>query len=58
MTYVWQVNVFNHSGECVPNRPEYILANVAIGGWATPPNASTPFPSAMYIDYIRYSNFS
>jgi beta-glucanase (GH16 family) len=32
----------------------YIVANLAVGGsWPGPPNASTPFPSALEIDYIR-----
>jgi beta-glucanase (GH16 family) len=52
--YVDGVQVFNYSGACVPNRPEYILANVAIGGsWPKPPDSTTPFPSHMAVDYIR-----
>jgi beta-glucanase (GH16 family) len=32
----------------------YIVANLAVGGsWPGSPNASTPFPSALEIDYIR-----
>jgi len=56
-TLIWYVDgmqVFNYSGACVPNRPEYILANVAVGGsWPKPPNSATPFPSHMSVDYIR-----
>lgn len=34
--------------------PMYIITNLAIGGsWAGPPDASTPFPAQMQIDYIR-----
>ncbi|MDR3686697.1 MAG: glycoside hydrolase family 16 protein [Coriobacteriia bacterium] len=33
----------------------YLIANLQLGNgvWATPPNASTPFPAKFYIDYIR-----
>ncbi len=36
----------------------FIILNLAIGGdWPGPPNASTPFPSEMLIDYVRvYKN--
>lgn len=36
----------------------FILLNLAIGGdWPGPPNASTPFPSEMVVDYVRvYAN--
>jgi beta-glucanase (GH16 family) len=36
----------------------FILLNLAIGGdWPGPPNASTPFPSEMLVDYVRvYTN--
>ncbi|HUB28906.1 MAG TPA: chitobiase/beta-hexosaminidase C-terminal domain-containing protein [Terracidiphilus sp.] len=36
----------------------YILLNLAIGGdWPGSPNASTPFPSEMLVDYVRiYTN--
>jgi beta-glucanase (GH16 family) len=36
----------------------FIILNLAIGGnWPGPPNASTPFPSEMLIDYVRvYTN--
>ena len=38
----------------VPDRPMYILANLAVGGeWPGMPDSKTPFPSAMEIDYIR-----
>jgi beta-glucanase (GH16 family) len=36
----------------------FILLNLAIGGdWPGPPNANTPFPSEMLVDYVRiYTN--
>lgn len=36
----------------------FILLNLAIGGtWPGPPDASTPFPSEMLVDYVRvYAN--
>ncbi len=36
----------------------FIILNLAIGGdWPGPPNATTPFPSEMLIDYVRvYTN--
>jgi len=52
--YVDGVQTFTFSSPCVPNRPEYILANLAVGGgWPKPPDSSTPFPSYFEIDYIR-----
>ena len=34
--------------------PEFILLNLAVGGdWPGAPNASTPFPSEMQVDYVR-----
>lgn len=40
------------------HKPMYMLANLAVGGtWAGNPDASTSFPSALKIDYIRaYQN--
>ena len=36
------------------NVPMYLLLNMAVGGvWPGSPNASTPFPSTMQIDYVR-----
>lgn len=38
----------------VPNKPMYLIANLAVGGnWPGNPDASTPFPSTLQIDYIR-----
>lgn len=33
--------------------PMYLLLNLAVGGWVSPPNRHTPSPSAMKIDYVR-----
>jgi beta-glucanase (GH16 family) len=38
----------------IPNKPLYLLANLAVGGdWPGLPDATTPFPSEMLIDYMR-----
>ncbi|HEX5505874.1 MAG TPA: glycoside hydrolase family 16 protein [Thermomicrobiales bacterium] len=38
----------------VPSQPLYLIANLAVGGpSAGKPDASTPFPSELEIDYIR-----
>jgi len=57
--YVDGVQVFNFSSACVPNKPVYLLANLAIGGsWPAPPTAATVFPSYFEIDYIRVYKYS
>ncbi|MEV5243604.1 glycoside hydrolase family 16 protein [Streptomyces cinnamoneus] len=36
------------------DHPHYLLLNLAVGGdWPGPPDASTPFPSRMLVDYVR-----
>lgn len=38
------------------NAPMYVTLNVAIGGnWAGPPDATTPWPSIMLVDWFRYT---
>lgn len=38
----------------VPNRPMYVLFNLAVGGdWPGSPDTSTVFPAEMDIDYVR-----
>jgi beta-glucanase (GH16 family) len=38
----------------IPDVPMYLIANLAVGGdFTTTPDAATPFPSTMEIDYIR-----
>jgi len=54
---VWSLDgteVFRHTGGGVPQVPMYIIANLAIGGgWPGSPDATTVFPGAFQIDYIR-----
>jgi beta-glucanase (GH16 family) len=41
-------------GDWVYDHPFYIILNVAVGGgYVGPPNAQTPFPQSMVIDYVR-----
>lgn len=43
-----------HNKYNVPNKPMYLLINLAVGGTAGgAPNAQTPFPSALEVDYIK-----
>jgi beta-glucanase (GH16 family) len=38
----------------IPHEDMYLLTNLAVGGALTkPPNADTPFPSSLRVDYIR-----
>lgn len=42
------------TGEWVYNHPFYLLLNLAVGGsYVGYPNAYTPFPQTMYVDYVR-----
>lgn len=55
---VWYVDgapTFSYTNPSnIPNKPMYLLANLAVGGdWPGAPDATTPFPSDMLIDYIR-----
>jgi beta-glucanase (GH16 family) len=48
------VRRFRVTGNAVPSQPMYLVANLAVGGdWPGAPDASTPFPSALQIDYVR-----
>ncbi|MGI5290529.1 discoidin domain-containing protein [Nonomuraea polychroma] len=41
-------------GPWIFDHPFYIILNLAVGGdWPGPPDASTPFPSRMIVDYVR-----
>lgn len=41
-------------GPWIFDHPFYLILNLAIGGdWPGPPNAATPFPSRMLVDYVR-----
>lgn len=33
--------------------PMYFIANLATGGWAGPPDGTTPFPAQLKIDYVH-----
>lgn len=36
-------------------RPFYVILNLAVGGyWPGDPDATTPFPSTLYVDYVRH----
>ena len=52
--YLDGVELFRYTNaENIPNKPMYLLANLAVGGWAGSPDASTVFPSDYQIDYVR-----
>ncbi|WP_433167526.1 discoidin domain-containing protein [Kribbella sp. CA-247076] len=41
-------------GPWIFDHPFYLILNLAVGGdWPGPPDASTPFPSRMLVDYVR-----
>jgi beta-glucanase (GH16 family) len=40
-------------GGRLPSDPMYVLLNLAVGGWVSPPNKHTPSPASMKIDYVR-----
>jgi beta-glucanase (GH16 family) len=40
-------------GGRLPDSPMYLLMNLAIGGWVSPPNRHTPSPALMKIAYVR-----
>jgi beta-glucanase (GH16 family) len=53
---VWYIDGIERfrSTSGVPTIPMYVLANLAVGGsWPGYPDATTPFPSWLDIDYIR-----
>ena len=43
-----------HSGMGSPDVPMYVILNLAIGGdWDGNPDATTPFPAEMLVDWVR-----
>lgn len=53
---VWSIDGverFRVTGGGVPDEPMYLVANLAIGGDAGAPTASTPFPARFLIDRVR-----
>ncbi|WP_310431368.1 discoidin domain-containing protein [Streptomyces sp. 3330] len=41
-------------GPWIFDHPHYLILNLAVGGdWPGPPDAGTPFPSKMLVDYVR-----
>lgn len=53
---VWYVDYVERyrTKQGVPSEPMFLLANFAVGGhWPGNPDASTPFPSYLQIDYIQ-----
>ena len=54
---IWFVNgreVHRVTGPQVSNKPMYILVNLSVGGiWPGSPDASTPLPATMQVDYVR-----
>ncbi|WP_081928722.1 family 16 glycosylhydrolase [Microvirga sp. BSC39] len=47
------VKVFETATPSDMHQPMYMIANLAVGGWAGTPGADTIFPAEMKIDYIR-----
>ena len=37
----------------VPDVPMFVMVNLAVGGWAGSPDASTRFPAEYRVDYIK-----
>jgi beta-glucanase (GH16 family) len=54
VTWYFDGNEIRTETTDVPTEPMYLLANLAVGAeWPGYPDATTPFPSMMEIDYIR-----
>ena len=45
--------VFQTATPADMNKPMYMIADLTVGSWAGSPDASTPFPAQMKIDYLR-----
>jgi beta-glucanase (GH16 family) len=46
------IKVFTDAS-AIPQKPMYIMLNLAILGWISFPNKKTPFPATMSVDYLR-----
>lgn len=54
----WTPDSVSDAGKWVFNdRPMFIVFNMAIGGLAGPPDATTRFPATMLVDWMRYTPF-
>jgi beta-glucanase (GH16 family) len=53
---VGEANILNNiNGTDEFHRPFFLILNLAVGGnWPGSPNASTPFPAFLDVDYVRY----
>ncbi|REJ17019.1 MAG: 1,3--beta-D-glucan 3-glucanohydrolase [Paenibacillaceae bacterium] len=51
----WEANIQNNINSTEEfHKPHFLLLNMAVGGnWPGSPDASTPFPAKMYVDYVR-----
>jgi beta-glucanase (GH16 family) len=57
---IWYVDGVEryHTTEGIPDKPMFLLANLAVGGkWPGNPDQTTTFPSSMEIDYIQVYQF-
>ena len=51
--YQFTIQASNNSDDAF-HHPMFLLLNLAVGGnWPGYPDASTPFPASMYVDYVR-----
>jgi beta-glucanase (GH16 family) len=52
----WSIDGVTHhvvTGSEVPRQPMYLVANLAVGGPAGAPTASTRFPASFLVDSVR-----
>jgi beta-glucanase (GH16 family) len=56
----WEGNIANNiNGTTEFHAPFFIILNLAVGGtWPGYPDATTPFPDTMFVDYIRVYQLS
>lgn len=59
---IWYIDGLARGQQRTPrdmHKPMYMLANLAVGGnWPGAPDATTPFPAKLTIDYIRAYRFA